>query len=102
MARGSGLAEILRASSSDALRMTARSVVSSFLCSELSAVDCHLLLCNRRLPRPGRGVASPLFSKPLAVNSCPISTLDLNMKTKKPNAELVWKQMEDDVVPRLR
>jgi len=24
------------------------------------------------------------------------------MKTKKPNAELVWKQMEDDLVPRLR
>jgi hypothetical protein len=24
------------------------------------------------------------------------------MKTKKPNAELVWKQMEDLVVPRLR
>src|SRR6266849_8861099 len=27
---------------------------------------------------------------------------DLNMKTKKPNAELVWKQFEDHLVPQLR
>lgn len=28
--------------------------------------------------------------------------MDLNMKTKKPNAELVWKQVDDELVPRLR
>src|SRR5258707_586247 len=31
-----------------------------------------------------------------------IPTLDLTMKTKKPNAELVWKQLEDQLAPRLR
>ena len=28
--------------------------------------------------------------------------MDLNMKTKKPNAELVWKQVDDSLVPRLQ
>src|SRR5260370_5177668 len=31
-----------------------------------------------------------------------IPTLDLKMKIKKPNAELVWKQLEDQLAPRLR
>jgi hypothetical protein len=43
-----------------------------------------------------------LFSQPLAVNFSPSRTLDRNMKIKKPNAEQIWKQLDDVLVPRLR
>lgn len=42
-----------------------------------------------------------LFSQVLAVNFPPSHTLDPNMKTKKPNAEHIWKQLDDLLVPRL-
>jgi 5-methylcytosine-specific restriction endonuclease McrA len=38
----------------------------------------------------------------LAVNFTPSHTLDPNMKTKKLNAEHLWKQLDDLLVPRLR
>jgi hypothetical protein len=43
-----------------------------------------------------------LFSQLLAVTFSPSQTLDRNVKTKKPNAEQVWKQLDDVLVPRLR
>jgi len=42
-----------------------------------------------------------LFSQLLAVNFPPSHTLDPKMKTKKPNAEHIWKQLDDLLVPRL-
>jgi len=43
-----------------------------------------------------------LFSQLLAVNFSPSHTLYPNMKTKKLNAEHIWKQLDDLLVPRLR
>lgn len=43
-----------------------------------------------------------LFSQLLADNFPPSHTLDPNVKTKKLNAEHIWKQLDDLLVPRLR
>ncbi len=84
-------------------------------------------LCARRLPRPAPSISGTRLgcllwsglrdlcvlhvlcvkslSFLLSVN-CKLSTvnffLDPKMKAKKPNAELVWKQLEDLLAPRLR
>jgi hypothetical protein len=73
------------------------SLVPSFAC-ELSTVNFFLrdlcVLC---------GLCVKFFLFLLTLN-CRLSTsfLDLTMKNKKPNAELVWKQLEDLLAPRLR
>jgi 5-methylcytosine-specific restriction endonuclease McrA len=43
-----------------------------------------------------------LLAPELSTFDCQLSFLDMNMKTKKPNAEQIWKHLEDFLVPRLR
>src|SRR6202171_3339005 len=60
-------------------------------------------LCDLRAPASVFSVLSLCLYLLLVKLSTPrIPTLDLTMKAKKPNAELVWKQLEDLLVPRLR
>src|SRR3981189_40080 len=59
-------------------------------------------LCDLRAPASVFSVLSLVFSFACELSTPRIPTLDLIMKNEKPNAELVWKQLEDLIVPRLR
>jgi len=55
-----------------------------------------------RAPAPVFSVLSLVFSFACELSTPRIPTLDPTMKAKKPNAELVWKQLEDQLAPCLR
>ena len=68
---------------------------------------CELLTFSFRSKSPalsgrGRGAESLSLPYELLAVDYKIPTLDRTMKNKKPNAELVWKQLEDHLAPCLR